>query len=99
MMAASNSGHFGDSLQLAQRMKADGIKPEAETYNILLSHAARDRTWLFAWAIFDDMILAGIRPTPTTFVHLIQVFLLHAPSNATIFNTPKLLGTSGPASY
>jgi pentatricopeptide repeat protein len=80
LMAASNSGHFEDSLQLAQRMKVDGIKPEAETYNILLSLAARERAWLFAWAIFDDMILAGIKPTPTTFVHLIQVFLLRAPS-------------------
>ncbi|KAF9481567.1 hypothetical protein BDN70DRAFT_876230 [Pholiota conissans] len=72
IMATSNSGFFSDCLQLAHGMKADGIKPELETYNTLLSLAARDRAWLFAWAIFDDMILSGIKPTPTTFVHLIQ---------------------------
>ncbi|KAF8967814.1 hypothetical protein BDZ97DRAFT_1801393 [Flammula alnicola] len=72
IMAASNSGRFADCLHLAARMKSDGLVPDASIYNALMSLAARDRSWLFAWAIFDDMLLAGIQPTSATFTHLIQ---------------------------
>ena len=76
LLTAANSGRFADCLQLAERMKKDGIKPDYTVYSVLMSFAARERSWLFAWAIFDDMVLAGVQPTAATFVHLIAVSML-----------------------
>ncbi|KAF8894891.1 hypothetical protein CPB84DRAFT_1682582 [Gymnopilus junonius] len=78
-MAAANSGRFAESLQAAARMKAAQVPPDTSTYNALLSLAARHASWLFSWAIVDDMLKVGFRPTQTTFAHLIDA-QRHRPS-------------------
>lgn len=75
-MAAANSGRFADSLQAAARMKAAQIPPDMSTYDALISLAAHHASWLFSWAILDDMLKVGFQPTPTTFAHLINVLWL-----------------------
>ncbi|KDR75443.1 hypothetical protein GALMADRAFT_69951 [Galerina marginata CBS 339.88] len=72
VMAAANAGRFSDGLQAAARMKAARIIPDAPIYDALINLAARHRSWLFAWAILDDMLKAGIPPIPATFAHLIN---------------------------
>ncbi|PPQ89534.1 hypothetical protein CVT25_012206 [Psilocybe cyanescens] len=70
-MAAANSGHFSGCLEAASNMKAAGYTPDASVYNALMSLASRSESWLFSWAILDDMIQVGIEPTSATFAHLI----------------------------
>jgi pentatricopeptide repeat protein len=76
IMASANEGRFNNALHYCARMKVARVTPSISIYNALMSLAARDQTWLFAWAIFDDMIQSGIEPTTTTFTHLIQVLCL-----------------------
>lgn len=76
ILASANSGHFADCLKTSAHLKSAGMKPDASVYNALMSLAARDASWLFSWAIFDDMLLSGIQPTPTTFAHLVNVILI-----------------------
>ena len=73
IMASANSGHFADCLKTSAQIKSAGMKPDASIYNALMSLAARDASWLFSWAIFDDMLLSGVKPTSTTFAHLVNV--------------------------
>lgn len=75
IMAAADAGRFSDCLQAAAQMKAARISPDTSVYNALISPAARQRSWLFAWAMFDDMLKVGIHPTPAIFAHLIHVTL------------------------
>jgi pentatricopeptide repeat protein len=56
-------------------MKIACFAPSISIYNALMNLAARDQAWLFAWAIFDDMLHSGHEPTTTTIAHLIQVAL------------------------
>ncbi|KAF4620466.1 hypothetical protein D9613_000620 [Agrocybe pediades] len=72
IMASANSGNFAECLQIASKMKAENISPDAATYNAMLSLAARSGSWLYSWAIFDDMLQRGIQPTPVLFSHLIH---------------------------
>ncbi|CAA7259294.1 unnamed protein product [Cyclocybe aegerita] len=72
IIAAANLGRFPDALDHATRMKAANVNPDLSSYNALLSLAARDGSWLFAWAIFDDMLNASVRPNSLSFLHLIQ---------------------------
>lgn len=73
IMASANEGRSNNALHYCARMKVSRVAPSISVYNALMSLAARDRAWIFAWAIFDDMILSGVDPTTTTFTHLIQV--------------------------
>jgi len=73
IMASANSGHFADCLKTSAQIKDARMKPDASIYNALMSLAARDASWLFSWAIFDDMLLSGVQPTSTTFAHLVNV--------------------------
>lgn len=73
IMASANEGRSNNALHYCARMKVARVAPSISVYNALMSLAARDQAWIFAWAIFDDMILAGVDPTATTFTHLIQV--------------------------
>jgi len=73
IMAAANAGKFGNGLHYAARMKEAKVSPNISVYNALLGLAASENSWLFSWAIFDDMLQLGIQPTATSFAHLIQV--------------------------
>ena len=59
--------------QIAAKMKSSGMSPDISTYNALMDVVAKDANSLLSWAILDDMLLLGIRPTVTTFTHLIDV--------------------------
>jgi hypothetical protein len=76
IMASANEGRFNNALYYCSRMKVARVAPSISIYNSLMSLAARDQTWLFAWAILDDMFQHGVEPTATTFSHLIQVLCL-----------------------
>jgi pentatricopeptide repeat protein len=76
IMASANEGRFNNALLYSSRMKVARVAPSTSIYNALMSLAARDQTWLFAWAILDDMYHSGLEPTATTFTHLIQVSCL-----------------------
>jgi pentatricopeptide repeat protein len=89
LMASANSGHFADCLKTSAQIKSAGMKPDASIYNALMSLAARDASWLFSWAVFDDMLLSGVQPTSTTFAHLVNVTPVFSFSLAT--NTNFLL--------
>ncbi|KAH9485324.1 Mitochondrial group I intron splicing factor CCM1 [Psilocybe cubensis] len=71
IMAAANQNRFSACLEAAAKMKAAGLRPDASIYNALMGLAARSDSWLFSWAIVDDMMKLGIEPTATTFAHLI----------------------------
>lgn len=73
IVAAANKGQFIKALYLAAKMKSSATTPSITIYNALMSLAAREQSWLFAWAIFDDMRHCGVQPTTTTYAHLLQV--------------------------
>lgn len=56
-------------------MKAAGITPDISTYNALMAAVTQDANTLFSWAVLDDMLLVGIQPTTTTFIHLMDVIV------------------------
>ncbi len=76
ILAEANQGHFKNALHYATKMKTSGVVPSVTIYNALMSLAAREQSWLFAWAMLDDMLHTGVEPTATTFAHLIQVLCL-----------------------
>ena len=73
IMNTANAGNIPMCFQIATKMKLSRIKPDISTYNALMSAVAQDGNSLFSWAILDDMLLVGIKPTVTTFTHLIDV--------------------------
>ena len=73
MMAAAEQGRYASCLEIASKMKREGIQPDYSTYSALLQAAAHEGAWLDAWAILDDMVLVGIKPTTTSFNHLLYV--------------------------
>jgi pentatricopeptide repeat protein len=73
MMEAAERGKYYSCLAIAAKMKSDGIRPDYSTYSALIQAAAHEARWLDAWAIFDDMLLVGIKPTVTIFNHLLHV--------------------------
>jgi len=73
IMAASEARRLAECLAIAAQMKENHLKPDISTYNALMSAVSRDGNWLQAWAILDDMFLIGVKPTTTTFNHLIYV--------------------------
>lgn len=75
-MASALEGRFNNALYFCARMKVACVAPSISIYNSLMSLAARDQTWLFAWAILDDMLHSGVEPTTTTLTHLIKVSYL-----------------------
>ena len=75
IMAAASSGRLPACFQIAAKMKAAGITPDISTYNALMSAVAQDSNALFSWAILDDMLLVGVRPSTTTFAHLMDVIM------------------------
>ena len=64
----------GEALDIAATMKKERVKPDKRTYDALLSCAATENAWLFAWAIFEDMIECGIQPTASSFLPLLEVY-------------------------
>jgi len=72
MMEAADRGKYHSCLAIAAKMKADSIRPDYSTYSALIQAAAREARWLDAWAIFDDMLLVGIKPTVAIFNHLLH---------------------------
>lgn len=85
IVAAANKGQFIKALYLAAKMKSSPTAPSITIYNALMSLAAREQSWLFAWAIFDDMHHCGVQPTTTTYAHLLQV-----PSVSILSGLPSL---------
>ena len=73
MMEAAERGKYHSCLAIAANMKAEGIRPDYSIYSALIQAAAREARWLDAWAIFDDMLLVGIKPTVAIFNHLLHV--------------------------
>lgn len=73
VLTAANSGHFQNAFHYASEVKASRGEPNISVYNALMSLAAREKQWLFSWAIFDDMLHANVKPTQATYAHLIQV--------------------------
>lgn len=77
IMSAINSGRPSSCFQIAAKMKSLDKSPDISTYNGLM-HAvalAKDSNLILSWAVFDDMLLVGVKPTVTTFVHLIDVIM------------------------
>jgi pentatricopeptide repeat protein len=75
IMAAINIGNYPSCFQVAAKMKSSGISPDISTYNALMNAVAKDGHALLSWAILDDMLLVGVKPTTTTFAHLIEVIM------------------------
>lgn len=73
MMDAADRGRYISCLEIAAKMKKEGVSPDYSTYSALIRAAARESAWLDAWAIFDDMLLLGFKPTTAIFNHLLHV--------------------------
>jgi pentatricopeptide repeat protein len=73
IMAAAERGRYDTCLEIAAKMKSEGIPPDYSTYSALMQVVARGTEWLDAWAIFDDMLLTGIEPTVAIFNYLLDV--------------------------
>ncbi|KAG6862243.1 hypothetical protein C0995_002174 [Termitomyces sp. Mi166 len=69
---AAENGQYPKALDLAAQMKARKIQPDVTTYVALINAAAYHRMWLDAWAIFDDMMAAGLQPNTAVFNGLIK---------------------------
>lgn len=54
-------------------MKDAGVKPDHTTYDIMMRHAGAMNLSVEAWAIVEDMIAMGVRPTASTFGYLLSV--------------------------
>lgn len=65
--------NFARCLEAAARLKLDGTPPDLRTYSALMTSASEAGLWKYAWAILDDMLLMGIKPTVEIFNHLIHV--------------------------
>ncbi|KAF8722156.1 hypothetical protein AX14_010006 [Amanita brunnescens Koide BX004] len=64
--------NFARCLEAAARLKLDGTPPDLRTYSALMTSASEAGLWKYAWAILDDMLLMGIKPTVEIFNHLIH---------------------------
>lgn len=73
LLDSSENGRYHETLAIAAEMKEAGIRPQLSTYTALIHAAAREGCWLDAWAMFDDMITAGIKPSVGIFNWLILV--------------------------
>jgi len=94
IVASANEGRFNNALHYCSGMKIARVAPSIPIYNSLMSLAARDQAWLFAWAILDDMFHFGVEPTATTFTHLIQVSCLDLLVNDIVLIWLTGLGTT-----
>ncbi|KIK67115.1 hypothetical protein GYMLUDRAFT_54959 [Collybiopsis luxurians FD-317 M1] len=56
-------------------MKRQGVQPDLDTYNYLLRSMSNNTRTSDAWAVFDDMLLLGIKPDVKTFNALIEPLL------------------------
>ncbi|KAF8650428.1 hypothetical protein AX16_005232 [Volvariella volvacea WC 439] len=74
-------------------MKLADMTPDLATYHALLYAAASSGLWLEAWAIFDDMVLLGLKPSIVTFNHLIHA-QRHRPSSY-LWNTVNKMTQAG----
>jgi hypothetical protein len=77
ILNAAKEQKYSVCFRIAYKMKANGMKPDVSIYNGLMSAIAGNgnRHALLAWSILDDMLLEGIQPTVTTFLHLIRVIM------------------------
>lgn len=48
-------------------------QPRLPDYDALIASAAHQGLWIETWAILDDMLLCGVKPTTATFNHLLHV--------------------------
>ncbi|KAK7472632.1 hypothetical protein VKT23_000745 [Stygiomarasmius scandens] len=72
LAGASDKKHISMCMELVSNMKRSKIEPNLDTYNHLLRALAHYNRGFEAWAIFEDMLLVGIRPDVNTFNHLIE---------------------------
>ncbi|PFH51122.1 hypothetical protein AMATHDRAFT_175667 [Amanita thiersii Skay4041] len=56
---------------MAAHMKLQNIAPDWEVYNALMNTAAACSSYREAWAIFEDMVLVGVKPDISMINHLI----------------------------
>jgi pentatricopeptide repeat protein len=63
----------GDAFAFAAEMKAQGLQPDALTYEYLLEVCRDAAQTKEALVIFEDLIAMGISPTRTMFHYLLQV--------------------------
>ena len=88
-------GHLADKrdltkcLQLAARMKAQGVKPDTLTYHCLLRACGSLGLAKHAIAIFEDMLAAGLLPERETF-HLLFKVSFPARINLEVFANRKI---------
>ena len=62
-----------DVVELAGKMKRANVRPETSTYNNIINALALEYFGDEAWAVFHDMIAAGVEPDANTFNHLLYV--------------------------
>lgn len=57
----------------AREMKEAGVKPNDRTYDHLLQACCGIAASIEAWAVLEDMLAMGIKPTRTTFHRMLNV--------------------------
>ena len=62
-------------MELAQRMKEEGVQPDITTYKHLLDACAQQKLNAEARAIFEDMLAMGVQPDRQIFHNLLKVRL------------------------
>ncbi|PPQ99718.1 hypothetical protein CVT24_009701 [Panaeolus cyanescens] len=81
LLSAVNANRPVDTFQILRRMKDSGVTPSLTVYNYLLELTARNQLWFISWAILDDMLNAGVKPSVQTFAHLIAAQRKCIPEN------------------
>ena len=72
----ADEGDLTRCLQLAARMKTQGVKPDVLTYHCLIRACGKEGLTNHAVAIFEDMLAAHLQPERETFHLLFKVSLL-----------------------
>ena len=73
MRECLNKGRSRLVLQIAARMKEQGIEPDLETYLNILTALAADNYHTAAWATLKDMEALDIEPDVACFNQILQV--------------------------
>lgn len=73
MLQSLEQGRTLSVLGTAVQMKAKGMEPDLDTYNIMLEALANDSREMEVWAVFEDMLAMGITPDVRSFKWLVWV--------------------------